>query len=284
MRSAARVLVIEDNGPNLELMTYLLNAFGYSTLTARDGQEGLAIAAREPIDIVVCDIQLPKVDGYEVARQLKSREETRSLPIVAVTAFAMVGDRDKALAAGFEGYIPKPIIPETFVAQVEAFIPAGLRASPPPQAPATTPAEPPALVSPRRSATVLVADDTETNLSLMRSLLEPFGYRLTTAQGVAQARAELAKAVPDLIVCDVHMADGTGYDLLAFVQGDPRLHQVPFVFLSSTALSKREESRALALGARRFITRPIEPGILLAAIEECLAASPEADHGHDPRR
>ena len=137
---------------------------------------------------MVCDIQLPKVDGYEVARGLKSRKETRTLPIIAVTAFAMVGDRDKALAAGFEGYIPKPIVPETFVAQVEAFIPAELRASSAPQAPVTKPTEQPSLASPRRSASVLVADDAETNLSLMRSLLEPFGYRLTTAQGVGEAR------------------------------------------------------------------------------------------------
>ena len=233
---------------------------------------------------MVCDIQLPKVDGYEVARGLKSRKETRTLPIIAVTAFAMVGDRDKALAAGFEGYIPKPIVPETFVAQVEAFIPAELRASSAPQAPVTKPTEQPSLASPRRSASVLVADDAETNLSLMRSLLEPFGYRLTTAQGVGEARAALANMVPDLIVCDVHMADGTGYDLLAIVQEDPRLHEVPFVFLSSTALSKAEEARGLALGALRFITRPIEPMILLAAIEESLAGRTEAGHGHDPRR
>src|SRR5271155_2924663 len=105
---AARILVIEDNSDNLDLMAYLLGAFGHTVVTARDGEEGLEAARREAFDLIVCDVQMPKVDGYGVARQLKADTQLRRIPLVAVTAFAMVGDRDKILAAGFDGYIAKP--------------------------------------------------------------------------------------------------------------------------------------------------------------------------------
>lgn len=120
--AAGRILVIEDNPQNLELMTYLLQAFGYTTLTAANGEEGLAIVRQEMLDLIICDVHLPKMDGHEVARKLKKDPMYRRIPLVAVTALAMVGDRDKVLASGFDGYIDKPIQPEEFVKQVESFL------------------------------------------------------------------------------------------------------------------------------------------------------------------
>ena len=86
------------------------------------GPLGLELAAKVSPDLILLDIQLPGMDGYAVARALKSDTRLKSIPIVAVTSYAMVGDREKALAAGAEGYIEKPINPETFVAEVERFI------------------------------------------------------------------------------------------------------------------------------------------------------------------
>ena len=120
--SRGRIMIIEDNPANLELMTYLLKVFGFAVLSAGNGVEGLEMVRRERVDLVICDIHLPKMDGYEVAKELKGDPELRWIPLVAVTALAMVGDRDKVLAAGFDGYISKPIEPELFVKQVEAFM------------------------------------------------------------------------------------------------------------------------------------------------------------------
>src|SRR5439155_21666443 len=117
----ARVLIIEDNLANLYLMTYPLVAFAHVPLTTQYGEERLAAARRETPDVIVCDIQLPGIDGYSVARQIKAEAALRAIPVVAVTALAMVGDREKALASGFDGYVSKAIDPETFVADVEAF-------------------------------------------------------------------------------------------------------------------------------------------------------------------
>jgi CheY-like chemotaxis protein len=125
---AARVLLVEDNPANLALMQYLLQASGYTTLTATDGREGVVVAQRESPDIILMDLQMPIMNGYEAARQVKEIPSLRGVPIIAVTAFAMVGDRDKILARGFEGYIAKPITPERFVSEVEGFIASALRA------------------------------------------------------------------------------------------------------------------------------------------------------------
>lgn len=118
----ARILVIEDNPVNLDLMVYLLNAFGHTPLAAADGEVGIALIRDEKPHLIICDIQLPKLSGYEVVQWLKKEPALRAIPILAVTAYAMVGDRDKALAAGFDGYLTKPIQPETFVSQVESFL------------------------------------------------------------------------------------------------------------------------------------------------------------------
>lgn len=118
----ARILVIEDNPENLELMTYLLKAFGHATSNATDGVAGVALARSARPDIVICDVHLPGLDGYGVARELRRETAGARIPLVAVTALAMAGDRDKVFAAGFDGYIAKPIDPETFVMQVEALI------------------------------------------------------------------------------------------------------------------------------------------------------------------
>jgi CheY-like chemotaxis protein len=129
---AARVLIIEDNKANLELVEYLLKASGYTTLTARDGEEGVAAARKEHPDLIICDLQRPIMDGYEVVRELKKDPLLRSIPAIAVTALSMPGDRKQVMSAGFDGYLSKPIDPETFVRTVEGFLPPGLRARRPP--------------------------------------------------------------------------------------------------------------------------------------------------------
>lgn len=121
----ARILVIDDNAASLELMAYLLRAFGHIVREATDGIAGVAAAASFDPDVIVCDIQMPHLDGFGVAEHLR-REAVRRAPLVAVTASAMGSDRDKVIAAGFDGYIVKPIDPERFVDQITAFLaPAG---------------------------------------------------------------------------------------------------------------------------------------------------------------
>lgn len=117
------VLLIEDNEQNRYLATFLLEQHGYKVVAAADGPLGISMARELRPDMILLDIQLPGMDGYQVARALRGHAELANLPIVAVTSYAMVGDREKSLAAGCNGYIEKPINPDTFVAEISRFLP-----------------------------------------------------------------------------------------------------------------------------------------------------------------
>jgi two-component system, cell cycle response regulator len=261
---AARILIIEDNATNLQLMVYLLRAFGYTVLTARNGEEGLEAASRESPELIICDMQLPGLDGYEVARQLKSHPVFHAIPLIAVTALAMVGDREKVLAAGFDGYLPKPIVPQTFVQDVAGFL-----GSPRPATPSLPVSTVPSRPQSSR-ATLLVVDNTPVNIQLVQSTLAPFGYTVLAARSVPEGLELARQHRPALILSDLHMPGEDGYALIKAVKADAQLRSIPVALLSSTVWSESDRRTALALGAVRFIVRPIAPLALLAEVEDCL--------------
>lgn len=113
------ILLIEDNEQNRYLLTFLMEKNGDSVVSVADGGRGIELAKTFVPALVLLDIQLPTMDGYAVARELRKNESLRDTPIVAVTSHAMPGDREKALEAGCTGYVEKPINPETFVAEME---------------------------------------------------------------------------------------------------------------------------------------------------------------------
>lgn len=268
----ARILVIEDNPTNMDLMVYLLSAFGHVLLTATDGEAGLEAVQREAPDLIICDIHLPRMDGYEIARRLKGDPDLRQIPLVAVTALAMMGDRDKVLQAGFDGYLSKPIAPETFVAQVEAYLRlhqrTGVRPVTEKSAGKSDPL--PSDRSPSQDATILVVDDVYVNRELLRSILEPIGYQVSLATSVEEGLVLARQAPPDLIISDLHMPDQDGFMFIARIKSDPRLSRIPFVFISASVWGEKDRLTGLNLGAVRFLIRPIEPEELLKDVEECL--------------
>lgn len=117
-----RILLIEDNEQNRYLVTYLLQARGWEVVHAVDGPAGLALVDEVKPALILLDIQLPGMDGYAVAEALRANPELDAIPVVAVTSYAMPGDRERCLAAGCNGYLEKPIDPLTFAAQVEKFV------------------------------------------------------------------------------------------------------------------------------------------------------------------
>lgn len=117
-----RILLIEDNAQNRYLANFLLEARGWEMVHAEDGPTGVALAAKVDPALILLDIQLPGMDGYAVAQALRSDPGLRSIPIIAVTSYAMAGDRERCLAAGCNGYIEKPIDPQTFADEVERYL------------------------------------------------------------------------------------------------------------------------------------------------------------------
>ncbi len=119
---AKTLLIIEDNEQNFYMMKFLLENKGFIILGAENGRLGVKMALEQHPDGVLLDIQLPEMDGYAVAAELKKHAELDSVPIIAVTSYAMVGDREQILAAGANGYIEKPINPDTFVDEILQFV------------------------------------------------------------------------------------------------------------------------------------------------------------------
>jgi CheY-like chemotaxis protein len=118
----ADILLIEDNEQNRYLVTFLLEQSGFKVTHASDGAAGLDLAARVRFDLILLDIQLPGMDGYAVARALRRSHATAQTPIVAVTSYAMEGDREHILAAGCDGYLEKPVDPDTFVTDIARYL------------------------------------------------------------------------------------------------------------------------------------------------------------------
>jgi len=119
---AKKLLIIEDNEQNYYMMRFLLEKKGFKVIGAENGRLGVEMALSEKPDAILLDIQLPEMDGYAVAAELKRHAELDNVPIVAVTSYAMVGDRENIIAAGATGYIEKPINPDTFVDEISIFV------------------------------------------------------------------------------------------------------------------------------------------------------------------
>lgn len=117
-----KVLLVEDNEANIYLMEFLLKKNGFDVTVAKTAGEGINYALKGNFDIILMDIQLPDMDGLEAVRKIREFESCNKIPIVAVTSYAMTGDREKALSAGCSGYIEKPINPDTFIREIERFI------------------------------------------------------------------------------------------------------------------------------------------------------------------
>lgn len=118
----SRVLIIEDNENNMELISFILAATGYQTLKAETGRRGYELALSERPDFIILDIQLPDIIGTEVVKMIRASEVGDTIPIIAMTSFAMAGDREKLLAAGCDGYIEKPIDPLLVVEQIKKVV------------------------------------------------------------------------------------------------------------------------------------------------------------------
>ena len=264
----ARILLVEDNATNLDLMTYILNAFGHTVTRARDGVAGLEALAGATFDLILADMLMPRMDGYGFVKQV--RQDGLLTPVIAVTALAMVGDRERILQAGFNGYISKPINPETFSHEVDRFLPADLRSggrraqARPSQSSAPVPTAEPT------GRTILVVDDVPSNAHVVRAAIEPFGHAVVEARSMDEALEAAAKRRPDLVLTDIHMPEGSGYDLIRAFKERPEMADIPFIFLSSTYWHELDKARGLSLGAKKFLLRPIDPQTLLDEVNDTL--------------
>jgi len=273
---AARILIIEDNQPNMDLISYLLTAFGHHPLAAYDGEQGVQLARSALPDLIVCDLHLPRLDGYGVVRALKADPATRAIPVLAASAMPVTDGGAALRVAGFDGHLPKSLEPDTLIPSLETYLPPHLRSAQQPDeydsgVPAVPAAGAGAAATPLR---ILLIDAAPANYGLTASLLSHFGYPLASVSDAGEA-ADCAGQHFDLIVCDL---DGSAPGAVPFADGV--LHAwpaLPLVLLRAAAdenieplLSPRVPASPGAPAAHYVLTHPIEPLELAAAIAQCL--------------
>ena len=264
----ARILIIEDNPANIELMSFLLGAYGHTPLSAADGPRGVAAARSERPDLVACDVNLPGMDGFAVLAALKADPLLAGVPVLAVTALAMAGDREKVLAAGFDGYISKPIEPESFVAELEAFLapasaPAPAPVAQPSAAPAAAAAPSPARATEPAARTLLLVDDDRFMLGVLNDMLVGQPYRVLSACSGEEALDVLDHEAVEVILCDQAMPGMRGTEVLAraaerypktvrlMLSGQPDLSEIEAAIASGVA----DDHYVKPLGARSLRER-----------------------------
>lgn len=257
----ARILVVEDSPDIRILVRMLLEAAGHEVSTASDGREGVEAVRKQRPDLVLMDLSLPLLSGWEAAREIKEDPKIASIPIVAVTAHAMHGDRERALAAGCDGFIPKPIDEETFEPVVRSY----LRRPVPEGAAAPDTGRPPISVAASPRATepgrILVVDDHAEVAELIRHDLESEGHEVVVARNPEQV-AEIAAGDRqfDLAIVDVMLGPSSGYDLTADLVS--RANEYLPVLLVTAGEIDRE--KGFAAGADDFVAKPLDATELVA--------------------
>lgn len=267
----ARILIIEDNQANMDLVTYLLQAFGHEPLCATDGAMGVELALRERPDLILCDLHLPKIDGLGVVARLRADPATRAIPILAASALPVTDGCAALRRAGFTGCLPKSLEPDVLLPSLESFLPEHLRAGSAPApataaGPATAPVQP-APVATAARARVLLLDAAPENAGLVAAILSHTGYTVSTAANPMDAGVLLDGHAYDLVLCELGLLEAGRLSFLA-----DALEMAPGLPVLVIRPDDEDDLGTLAAGRRcRMLSHPLEPQQLVAAIDGLLA-------------
>jgi len=268
----ARILIIEDNQANMDLVTYLLQAFGHHPLCATDGAMGVEMALSERPDLILCDLHLPKIDGLGVVARLRADPATRSIPILAASALPVTDGCAALRRAGFSGCLPKSLEPDVLLPSLETFLPEHLRsgAMPAKAPPSTAPDAPPAGLAPAASgavrARVLLLDAAPENAGLVAAILAHTGYTVSTASNPMDAGVLLDGHVYDVVLCELGLLEAGRLSFLA-----DALEMAPGLPVLVIRPDDEDDLGALGAGRRRaMLSHPLDPQQLVGAIDALL--------------
>jgi len=244
------VLILEDDLAALNLVSKQLTGAGYLLIPVVDGRLGIETCLSRRPDLVVCDLAMPGMDGFEFIRQL--RQKQFNAPIVVVSGMGPEKG-EAALAAGANAFLPKPVDRELLVSTVEREIVAAR-----------------ARMHPVRKH-IMVLEDEPTALRLVRATLEPAGFRVTSVENGTAALEIVQNDPPDMLVCDIVVPGIDGVQMITRVRGEYG-YKAPILVVSGHTEDKYRRA-ALDAGATAFMAKPFEPPALLARVKELLSKS-----------
>jgi two-component system, cell cycle response regulator len=242
----ARILVVDDNPLNLKLAAEVLESDGYHVNRAPSAEAALERIREQIPDLILMDIQLPGMDGLALTRALKSDSATQAIPIIALTAFAMKGDEQRARDSGCEGYLTKPIDTRTFSARIAEFLKPGSR---------------------RASIKALVIEDFPPDRKLARILLSWAGHEVAEAETGEQALAAARENHPDVILLDLKLPGINGFEVIRQLRQERATRNIPIVTV--TAYPDRwTEREARKAGCAAYFAKPVDASVLLKQVRE----------------
>ena len=248
------VLTIEDNELNMKLVTTLLKMGKYQPLEATDSQTGIQMAIKNRPDLILMDIQLPDMDGLSATQVLKQNPQTKDIPIIALTGYAMPEDEEKAYTAGCDGYMSKPIDPKLFQATLaETF---------------SKDVPEPKDNNKELSPHILVVDDDPINVKFLKALLTG-EYNVTTAANGVQAIDIIQQKMPDLILLDIMMPELDGFSVTRKLKSDPETQNIPIILITALS-SESDKIKGIEAGADEFLNKPVNQTELKARVKSLL--------------
>lgn len=249
--NTARILVVDDNPTNLKLVSDVLECEGYEILKAIDAEEAERIVNQDRPELVLIDIALPGMDGLTLTRKLKAAEKTKDMVIVALTAFAMKGDEQKARDAGCDGYLTKPIDTRALPALVAGYLPR---------------LEPKAT---KLTFKILVIEDTPSDLKLAQIVLSSAGHEVSGAEAAEQALRAVKQNKPQIILLDLHLPGIDGLALAGMLKAEPETRDIHIVAITSFP-ERFPKAEVLAAGCDAYLTKPISTRGLAGQLEEVI--------------
>lgn len=242
-----RVLIVDDNLLNRKLVCDVLELEGYEILQCEDAEQALELLAVTAVpDLILMDISLPGMDGLTLTRQLKAEVRFTSVPIVAVTAFAMKGDEQKALQAGCSGYITKPIDTRRLPAQVAAFLEESARM--------------------RQQLRVMIVEDHRIDLKLASDSVRFSGHLVLNNTSAEAAIQELANGHPDVVLLDLNLPGMDGVEFLRQLKSTPQTKDLPVVAITAYPEDYLRDE-LLAAGCTAYLVKPVDVRSLVQALE-----------------
>lgn len=247
--SAIRILIVDDSELFQKSIKKILDPLDSEIILASDGQEGFDLALRKHFDMVISDIEMPKINGIKLCQKLKNTPATQSIPVVMVSSFDSDSDIDKGFQAGAAAYISKHEIKNRLLETVESLLSQSRF---------------------NRDRLILVVDDSSVVRHIVKNGLANAGFKVITAEDGKKALAKLDTSRPDLIISDIEMPYMNGFDFCEAVQGDPNLSVIPFVVMSAKT-DRRYMQRMIQSGASAYICKPYNIDELVILIEKILS-------------
>jgi DNA-binding response OmpR family regulator/two-component sensor histidine kinase len=244
-----RILSIEDQEDNRRIIHDLLTSAGFEVIEAATGEEGVALAKSYRPDLILMDIQLPDLNGYEATRRIKAVPGLKGIPIIVVTSYALGGDEEKARAAGCDAYITKPYHPLQLLQMVRQHLPGGHVMGTPPR--------------------ILIADDDPMSLDIFATRLKANGYEVLTAEDGGAAWELVKTHQPDLVLLDVMMPKKDGIQVCRLIKEDSALPFIPVVIVTAKTGSE-DIVGGLDAGADEYLTKPVDHAALVARVQSML--------------